>query len=172
MGVARAAPPADGAAWVLIDTQAFTLTVFDAHDRMIARYKDIAIGRGGAADVHYRSDQTTPLGTFRVVRIDPRSRFGVFFEFDYPTPAAAARAYRDDRITRASLQAILDAFRRGRLPPQDTALGGELGIHGTGDGSPVIQRDVNWTTGCVALTNHQAFALERWVRVGSTVVVR
>ena len=70
------------------------------------------------------------------------------------------------------LPAILDAFRRGRLPPQDTALGGELGIHGTGDGSPAIQRDVNWTTGCVALTNQQAFELERWVRVGTTVVVR
>lgn len=169
---ATARAGSDRTAWVLVDTNALTLTVFDLHDRIIARFRDIAIGRAGAADVHYEGDETTPRGTFRVTRINRDSHFGIFYAFDYPTPAAAARAYGEGRMTRTGFEAVVDAFRRARTPPQDTALGGALGIHGIGDGSPAIQRDVNWTTGCIALTNRQALELSRWVRVGTTVVIR
>lgn len=169
---AQAEPPPERASWVLIDTNALTLTVFDSRDRVTARFGNIAIGSGGGAEVHYRGDGTTPRGTYRVAWIHPASRFGIFYGLDYPTPSAATRAYLDGRLARAAFDAVLDAFRHGRTPPQDTALGGDLGIHGMGDGSAAIQRAVNWTDGCVALTNRQALELSRWVRVGTTVVIR
>lgn len=163
---------ADGTSWVLIDTHALTLSILSARNQVIAHFGNIAIGSGGTADVHFRGDETTPRGKFHVAWIDRSSRFGIFFGLDYPTPRAAAQAYQAGRITQASFDAIVDASGSGRIPPQHTRLGGGLGIHGLGRGALAIQRAVNWTDGCVALTNRQARELARWVRLGTTVVIR
>lgn len=175
MLLACAAPDAlcaQAAPWILIDTHALSLSILSSHDRLIARFTNIAIGSEGAARVHYKGDETTPRGTYHVAWIDRHSRFGVFYGLDYPTPAVAARAYLGGRIGRASFRAIIEAFRLGRLPPQDTPLGGDLGIHGIGAGARWIQRSVNWTDGCVALGARQAQALARWVHLGTVVVIR
>ena len=58
------------------------------------------------------------------------------------------------------------------MPPQQTALGGHIGIHGIGAGDPRIHEDFNWTSGCIALTNAQIDDLAGWVRLGMRVVVR
>lgn len=158
--------------FVVVDTHRLTLTVRSPRDRIIARFDNVAIGSGGVSDLHLRGDDTTPRGRFRVAWIDHHSRFGLFFGLDYPTPAIARRAYLDGRLDRSGLDAIVNAFRRDRLPPQDTALGGEIGIHGLGSGSPLVQQLVNWTDGCIALTNAQVWRLARWVHVGTVVIVR
>lgn len=168
----RAACAPVSAPWVLIDTHALSLSIVSPADRIIARFRNIAIGSGGAARVHLRGDDTTPRGSFRVAWIDRHSRFGIFFGLNYPTPPIAARAFLEGRLTRSAFEAILAAFRAGRLPPQDTALGGALGIHGLGTGPARIQRVVNWTDGCVALGNRQARELARWIHLGTTVVIR
>lgn len=171
--IARAAPAAQRAPWVLVDTRALSVSVLSPDDRLIARMRNVAIGSDGAADTHLRGDQTTPRGTYRIAWINHHSRFGLFFGLDYPTPAIAAQAYREGRIDRGSLDAVLAAFRAHRIPPQDTALGGQIGIHGTASGSPPwIQRSVNWTDGCVALTPAQLREFARWARVGTRVVIR
>ena len=158
--------------FVVVDTQRLTLTVRSPHDRIIARFDDIAIGSGGVSDVHLRGDDTTPRGRFRVAWINRHSRFGLFFGLDYPTRAIALRAYVDGRLDRSGLDAIVAASRHGHLPPQHTALGGDIGIHGLGSGSPQVQQRVNWTDGCIALTNAQVRQLARWVHVGTVVIIR
>ena len=60
----------------------------------------------------------------------------------------------------------------GRPPPQDTALGGYIGIHGVGAGDPAVHEDFNWTEGCVALTDAQIDALLRHITVGTAVEIR
>lgn len=158
--------------WVLVDTQALTLTVFSADNHVLARFSNIAIGSGGAAEAHRRGDETTPLGTFQIIWIDRHSRFGMFYGLDYPTASMAWRAYVAGNITGDEFDAIIDALRQHRMPPQDTPLGGQIGIHGLGVGDPSVQHAVNWTAGCVALTNRGIRLLERWVHVGTKVVIR
>ncbi len=149
------------------------MSILSPRDRVIARIRNVAIGSNGAADVHFRGDETTPRGTYRIAWIDRHSRFGLFFGLNYPTPAVAARASLEGRIGRASLDAIVEAFREHRIAPQDTPLGGELGIHGLGAGAPPwIQRSVNWTDGCVALAPAQMREFSRWAHVGTRVVIR
>lgn len=157
---------------VLIDTKMFSLTVLSASNRPLARFHNIALGRGGVSDIHLAGNATTPLGTFHIAWINPRSRFRIFFGFDYPTRSNGARAFALGILDQTDYEAILRAHSHGYLPPQNTVLGGQLGIHGIGDGSPEIQRNVNWTNGCIALRNEDAIALAKWVHVGTKVVIR
>jgi murein L,D-transpeptidase YafK len=158
--------------WILVETQALALTVFSADNRVLARFNNIAIGSGGAAELHRRGDETTPLGVFHVAWIDRHSRYGSFYGFDYPSASIARRAYAEGIISRAELDAILEALQQHRIPPQNTPLGGRLGIHGVGQGDLRIHEAFNWTDGCVALTNPQIRRLSRWLHLGTRVVIR
>ena len=161
-----------GRPWILVDTKTLTLTVYSSGNRVLARFHNIAIGSGGAAEIHRHGDETTPLGVFRVAWIDRHSRFGTFYGVDYPTARVARRAYTAGDISAAQLRANLAAARAHRVPPQNTPLGGQLGIHGIGAGDPRVQRNINWTNGCVALSNGQIKRLSPWLRVGTKVVIR
>jgi len=158
--------------WILVDTQALTLTVLSAENRVLARFQNISIGSGGAADIHRSGDETTPRGVFHVAWIDRHSRYGTFYGIDYPSEDIARRAYAEGTISPAELDAIVEALQQHRVPPQDTPLGGRLGIHGIGRGDPGIHGAFNWTNGCVALTNPHIRQLSRWIRIGTRVVIR
>lgn len=162
---------AQGAAWLLVNTRTAVLSVIrDGH--VEARFPGISIGRGGVTRLRLRNDDATPLGTFRIAWINDHSVFHRFFGFDYPTQAYVWRAFDHDLIGPGTVRRILRAIRGHRLPPQDTALGGDLGIHGLGDASPWVHRRINWTSGCIALTNAQIDRLAQWVHIGTRVVVR
>jgi len=158
--------------WILVDTQALTLTVFSTENHVLARFHNISIGSGGVAEIHRRGDETTPLGIFHVSWIDRSSRYGTFYGLDYPSASIARRAYAEGIIGQPEFDAIIKALQQHRTPPQNTPLGGRLGIHGVGRGDPKIQKAVNWTDGCVALTNPQIRQLSSWVHLGTRVVIR
>jgi murein L,D-transpeptidase YafK len=158
--------------WILVDTQALTLTVFSAENHVLAGFHNISIGSGGTAESHRRGDETTPLGVFHVAWIDRHSRYGTFYGLDYPSASIAHRAHAEGTISRAESDAIIKALQQHRIPPQNTPLGGRLGIHGIGRGDPKIHQALNWTDGCVALTNQQIRQLSRWVHIGTRVVIR
>lgn len=163
---------ANGRPWILVETRALSVTVLSAENRVLARFDNISIGSGGAAEVHLRGDGTTPLGVFRVAWIDRTSRFGTFYGLDYPSASVARRAHAEGIISRAQRDAIVEASEQRRLPPQNTPLGGRLGIHGIGRGDPRIHAAFNWTDGCVALDNAQLRQLARWMRIGTRVEIR
>src|SRR5574338_721867 len=152
--------------WAVVDTAALTLTVYAADGQRLARYTNIAIGSGGAAAVHYHGDDTTPLGNYRIVHIRPSRSFDTFYLLDYPRAEHADEAVRSGRLTADSSDAIIAAARAGDLPPQDTALGGAVGIHGVGRGSMKIHQTINWTDGCIALANGQLQDFARHATVG------
>jgi murein L,D-transpeptidase YafK len=157
--------------WILVDTQAHTLSVF--RDGVLLEHFDhVSIGRNGFSLDRTRGDGTTPLGTFRIDRIHRKSRFVLFFGIDFPRPEHARRAYHAGLIDAYDYWRILWAFEKNESPPQDTPLGGQLGIHGLGTGDPRIHGAVDWTQGCVALSNEQVKRLSRWVRLGMRVEVR
>jgi murein L,D-transpeptidase YafK len=158
--------------WVLVDTEALTLTVYSGRNHVLARFRNIAIGSGGAADIHRHGDHTTPRGVFHVSWIDRQSRFDVFYGLDYPSAQTARLAYLHGAIDGDEFDAIMKAIQQRRRPPQDTALGGQLGIHGVGGGDPRVQQAINWTDGCVALPNREIRLLSRWVHEGTRVIIR
>ncbi len=161
----------DDAVWLFIDTRHATATVRQ-DSAILARYDNISIGQNGTALLHWRGDDTTPLGEYRVISVDRQSRFTIFFGINYPTAAHARLAKAQGKITKADYRRIVSAEGSRAYPPENTPLGGGIGIHGIGRGDLDIHRQYNWTNGCVALDNDQITDLARWIGVGTRVVIR
>ena len=94
---------------------------------------------------------------------------------DYPNPLDAWRGYQNEVISAAEFKQIILAYKRNSLPPQDTGLGGYIGLHGIGpltDEKNRIHAAHNWTEGCVALTNEEIIELRQYITRGARVVIR
>lgn len=158
-------------AWVLVDTQNETVSVLQAGQTLL-QLKGAAFGRGGVSALRQRGDGRTPLGSFHIVSINRDSHFHLYFGLNYPTLTQAEAAFEHGLIDQAAWDAIAQAIATGRLPPQDTPLGGNIGIHGVGNGSLQVHQRFNWTQGCVALTNAQIEKLAPWLAIGTRVVIQ
>lgn len=157
--------------WVLVDTNNAQLMVKN-NDETVFVIDDIAIGRAGPTDLHLLNDNKTPLGEFRISRINTNSRFELFFEFNYPTIEHAEIAFDRGIIDTYLLDKIRISQYQHKVAPTDTILGGHLGIHGIGNGSLEMHQKFNWTNGCIAVTNREIRQLSHWVRLGTKVVVQ
>ncbi|MBZ9559112.1 L,D-transpeptidase [Halomonas coralii] len=62
-------------------------------------------------------------------------------------------------------------YSRYRAALPSTSLGGYIGIHGLGGRSPYLNRRMDWTDGCLAVTDAEIDKLSRWVKVGTQVVI-
>jgi murein L,D-transpeptidase YafK len=134
----------------------------------------ISWGRGGPGDKHRFGDRKTPVGTYRVIGFNERSKFDFFIRLNYPNVKDAFYGLKSDVINRDEFDRIVRALRRDKLPPQDTALGGAIGIHGLGRETPEklrIHQNLNWTEGCIALRNEEIHELRPYVNIGTRVVI-
>lgn len=153
---------------ILIDTKALTLKVMQGEQERLS-FSNIAIGRYGTDTDRQRGDNKTPLGHFTIGWITDETTYHRFFGFRYPSREYAERAFKAGHLDNKTWNRIRRALAMGRLPPQNTILGGNLGIHGTGGGDMKIHEQYNWTNGCVALTNEQIDSLTDWIKVGTPV---
>ena len=156
--------------WIMVDTTGQSLSVIQ-NGQIKEHFANVSLGRNGYGRNRYRGDKRTPLGTFQVAWVNTDSQFRTFFGLDYPNYDHAKDAVDNNIIDFDTYLNILTAIYKGRLPPQNTALGGYIGIHGLGNADPDIHKRMNWTQGCVALTNEQIDALARWIKVGTRVVI-
>lgn len=125
----------------------------------------VVLGGDPVSDKERQGDLRTPEGEYRVVVKNPQSQFYLSLGLNYPNRKDAERGLRAGLITRAEYERIIDAVRRGRTPPWDTALGGEIYIHGGGTSD-------DWTAGCVALDNAEMKELFDAVPVGTPVRIK
>ncbi len=54
-------------------------------------------------------------------------------QLDYPNLNDAWYGYKNKIIDSAEFKKIANAYKQRRIPPQDTELGGFIGIHGIGN---------------------------------------
>lgn len=156
--------------WVLVNTNEAVIKVMQG-DKVIVEYDNVSIGQRGTAELHLRGDETTPLGEFRIIAIDHKSRFQWFFGLDYPTLKHTKLALKQQKISTEDYLRLMKAHLKKVAPPLDTALGGAIGIHGIGRGSLSVHNQYNWTDGCVALNNEQIEDFAAWVEVGTRVLI-
>ena len=162
---------ADNGVWIDVDTSTHTLSVMQGNSIQTV-FKNVAIGRYGTTWSKMTKDDKTPLGRFRVGWINEKSRYYRFFGLNYPNLDTAKRALDENRITEETWLSILEAKSMGKTPPQNTPLGGHIGIHGIGRGDQEIHHEYNWTNGCIALTNEQIDQLGKWIKPGILVNIR
>ena len=162
----------DGELWLDADTNSASLVVRNLANQELARFENISIGSNGTTQTHWRGDQTTPLGEYRITAIQPSLRYRLFIALNYPTADQAQAALASGGINPLQFRRIMAAHNQGRTPPADTRLGGNIGLHGLGQASEAVHLAANWTRGCIALTNSQIDSLRPWLTVGMRVRIR
>jgi murein L,D-transpeptidase YafK len=112
-----------------------------------------------------QGDGRTPEGTYYVCSKNPKSKFYLSLGLSYPNESDAARGLKDGLITADQYHQITAAIISGGVPLWNTALGGEIFIHGQGSRS-------DWTWGCVALENEDIEELFDSVPRGTPVTIK
>lgn len=133
-----------------------------------------AFGSGGRKAKLQRGDHTTPTGTYQIKKIRESDRFHLFLQLDYPSVHDAITALASHLISKADYNAILDAHLAGKIPPQDTPLGGSIGIHGIGNETQdriEIHQIADWTQGCIALRNNEIDIIKQYIKLGTKVKI-
>ena len=130
-----------------------------------------ALGREPEGPKREAGDARTPEGEYRISGPPRASRFHVFVPIDYPSVADAETARDEARLSEAAYQRILSAHAHGEHPPGDTALGGALGFHGEGARWRGDSRYLDWTYGCVALSDQDIDFLADHSDIGTRVVI-
>jgi murein L,D-transpeptidase YafK len=128
----------------------------------LVRVRRVVLGFAPEGDKEKQGDGRTPEGEFYVCMKNERSKFYLSLGLSYPNEEDAERGLGAGLITRAQHKTIVGAVRAGRCPPWNTALGGEIFIHGGGTAS-------DWTWGCVALENEEVKELFDSVSAGTPV---
>ncbi|MGY6275989.1 L,D-transpeptidase family protein [Methylomonas sp. MgM2] len=162
---------ADRDIWLLIDTQTRNLEIKKG-EKTLEVLDHVVIGRKGAGTKQHRGDNITPLGNYRIGWINQKSSFRKFFGLTYPNREHAEKALLRGAIDRKTYDDIVWAEYVGQVPPQNTDLGGQIGIHGLGSGSLSVHEVFDWTHGCIALTNDQIDRLSQYVEKGTLVTVK
>jgi murein L,D-transpeptidase YafK len=129
----------------------------------------VALGRQPVGPKTRKGDQRTPEGSYVVSGPATRNRFHRFIPIDYPSRNDADVALESGTISAAEHTRILARRSQDRPPPQDTALGGELGLHGEGPQWQGESAGLDWTFGCVAVRDHEIDFLAQRVSVGTPV---
>jgi len=129
---------------------------------VVVRTYRIALGANPTGDKVEQGDRRTPEGDFYIDVKNERSKFYFSLGLSYPNSEDAERGLRDQLISRAEHGRIVRAIRNKGRPPWDTALGGEIFIHGGG-----TQGD--WTWGCIAMENADIKELFDALPMGTSV---
>ncbi len=157
--------------WLLVDTKAHKIEVKKG-EQTLETLQGIAIGRKGAGLKNHRGDDITPQGNYRIGWVGGQSNFHKFFGLTYPSTQDAEIALKRGIISQQDYYSITAAHQFNQVPPQDTPLGGRIGIHGLGAGDERVHQVFDWTHGCIALTNAQIDHLSQWLDTGTVVKIR
>lgn len=134
-------------------------------DGAVVRSYRIGLGLNPVDDKQREGDRATPEGEFYIFTKNPKSAYYLSLGISYPNIEDAERGLRTGLITRAQHNQIVNAIKKKTTPPQYTALGGLIYIHGNGAAS-------DWTWGCVALDNEDIKELYEAVNVGTPVTIK
>ena len=148
---------------VVIRKKDRTLELYDG-DKLVKTY-GMVLGFEPSGDKQKEGDGRTPEGEFYIFTKNPESRFHLSLGLSYPSIDDARRGLADGLISKVEHDAIVSAINKKEMPPQKTALGGEIYIHGGG-----VQGD--WTWGCTAMKDEDIEELFRVLPIGTKVTIR
>ena len=148
-GKSEALPPVVSIDRIHVDKSAHRMTVFSS-GKPVQSFK-VALGRGGLARKETQGDGRVPEGSYLITGRNPRSAYHLSLRIGYPTPSEAAAARQ-----------------RGVDP------GGDIMIHGLPNGMARLRdrhRTVDWTKGCIAVTNDEMDWLWQAVPDGTPIEI-
>lgn len=156
---------------ILVDKSDHILYI-RSQGRVLKSYH-VELGDGGTGDKEVAGDHKTPEGTFYITEksvLSPADQYlGTrWMRLSYPNIEDSKRGLQQGLIDKSTYSSIVSSINNGLTPPQRTALGGGIGIHG--GSTPELGND--WTWGCVGLTNKDVEDFFNYVSVGTKVIIQ
>lgn len=156
---------------ILVDKSDHTLSILSGGVRLKSYH--VEFGDNGQGDKEVAGDHKTPEGTFYICEksiLSPADQYlgSRWMRLSYPNIEDANRGLQQGLINQSTYEQIVSAVSGGKTPPQHTALGGGIGIHG--GSTSVLGSD--WTWGCVGLTNQDVEDFYDYVKVGTPVTIQ
>ena len=158
---------------IVVDKSDHLLTLYSGSTKLKSYW--IATGDSGQGDKQKAGDHKTPEGTFYIAQrsvLSPSDRYlgSRWMRVSYPNIEDAQRGLDSGLIDLSVYQEIVRANNNREILPQNTALGGGIGIHG-GSGTYDNLGD-HWTWGCMALTNSNVNEIYDYISVGTRLVIQ
>jgi murein L,D-transpeptidase YafK len=135
---------------IVVVKSTHTMTLMTS-GRVLKVYK-VALGRGFSGPKERQGDNKTPEGEYVIDQKNAKSRFHLALHISYPNVADIKRA------------------REAGVDP-----GGAIMIHGLENGLGwlgLLQHDVDWTEGCIAVSDSEIEEIWRLVPVGTPIEIR
>lgn len=151
-------PPPVKADLAVVESTENALILYREGEELV-RY-DVALGRGGVGKRRH-GDEKTPRGRYRLLNPSSSRRFHHFILVTYPNIRDVRRGLNRGLISQAEHDELARTLGRGALPPQNTKLGGNIGIHApeAPQGAPRPPPDpsrppLEKTGGCIVMHEH------------------
>lgn len=135
---------------IVVEKKERRLTLYHQGRRL--RSYLVALGGNPVGDKREAGDRRTPEGLFWIEGRDPWSSFNLSLRISYP-----------------------DAAHRARAEALGLSPGGDIAIHGLPLGKSstgAYHRTVDWTDGCIALTDEEIAEIWSAVSVGTPVQIK
>ena len=158
---------------LIIDRSNFTLELY-SDSLLVKKYKAI-FGKNRNKIKTSEFDYVTPIGEYRICRIDTNVQYHKFLQINYPNPRDAAEAYKDGYINKKEHDLIIASYTNNEIPNENTPLGANIGIHGTGKYNFIFKNlpfIFNWTNGSIAISNENIDELYKVVKIGTPVKIK
>jgi murein L,D-transpeptidase YafK len=147
---------------IVVHKSARKLELYD--DDRIVIASGVALGSCPEGSKLAEGDGRTPEGEYFVCAVNPDSRYHLSLCLSYPSAGDAKRGLAEGTISDRQYAEIVAAADAEAMPPQHTALGGEIYIHGGGT-------DSDWTRGCIALRDDEMRMLFDACKKGTPVTI-
>lgn len=142
--------------FIVIEKTKHRLTLFSGSEQLGTT--TVVFGSDDMTDKMQQGDRKTPEGIFTIVNKRVHEKWDRFLLLDYPR--------KED----------YEKFKQRKaagLIPENAAIGGGIGIHGTWPHEDyVIAQNQNWTEGCISMHNKDVEKLYDDVPVGTKVYIR
>lgn len=134
--------------FVLVKKSARLLFVMNGN-KIIKHYR-VSLGKNPIGHKVKQGDNRTPEGIYTIDFRNPQSKFHYSLHINYPS--------KSDR----------EAARKRNVNP-----GGDIYIHGLPNGKnfPELYKGVDWTNGCIGLSNHEIIELAGLIPDGTPIQI-
>jgi murein L,D-transpeptidase YafK len=140
---------------IQIDKSDYTLMVLNKAE-VLKSYR-MVLGSNPKDDKRMEGDRCTPEGTFHIVSKYPHKNWRKFIWIDYPNDESKIK--------------FKEAKLNGEIP-KSAKIGGEIGIHGTPEGSDYLIDDkVNWTWGCISLKRKDVDEIYPYINESTEIII-
>ena len=170
--------PSDEKFLIIVNKHNYTLETFSSGQRL--KTYEIAISQEEGKKMN-EGDNRIPEGEYRICQMFK----GPFTEKDangsglflgtrwlglgYPNKYDAQSALKRGLIKPTEYDSIIKAIERNLMPPNDTYLGGGIGIHGWNGTWPEDLKDITW--GCISMKQNDLEEIYDQVKSGTIVII-